>query len=35
MRVTRAELRMFETYFGDILDELSGSAKTGSELNRT
>lgn len=29
IRVTRAELRVFETYFGDILDELFGSSKTG------
>jgi hypothetical protein len=31
MRVTKAELRVFETYFSDILDELFGSLKTGSE----
>jgi hypothetical protein len=35
MRVTRAELRVFETYFSDVLDELFGPSKTGSERDHT
>jgi hypothetical protein len=35
MQVTKAELRVFETYFSDVLDEVFGSPKTGSERDRT
>jgi hypothetical protein len=31
MRVTKAELRVFETYFGDLLYELFEKAKKGGK----
>jgi hypothetical protein len=35
MRVTKAELRAFETYFSDVLDEVFGSPKSGSGRDRS
>jgi hypothetical protein len=35
MQVTKAELRVFETYFSDVLDELFGPPKSGSERDRS